>query len=859
MVNVHFKLYISRISAKITFVSMPNNLFLQELKRLILLKNKIRAVSPSDCRIISLSIQKELKKNISETTIKRLFGFAEIKHEFSKFTINTLKEYAGMIDESTIDLGTAPAAALDESINQQRALAEELTLSTLQHIRNRCSVPFEMTIPRAFAAQDILEFYKSKFNFTAFIAQPGYGKSTLLVHLVQQLFLTADAPLANNMLLFFKADQLFIKDDEQFSLENKIKHQLGLYQNINLITHFNQLLKERGIRLFVLIDGFSDLVIPKNNSSKIFDTIIGFIASIGDSESIKLILSMRSTTWSRFYEKIRHSYFFKSKWFPGTYFNANDNANVPQLTETEVAQIFQKMSPLEFTKISASLKLQLKFPFHIQWYYQLKEEYPAFESYTNIVYYEIIARFIQEKIYSATYATEKVLFCKMMIQLTNYGRKGYSVNKIELIREMPVFEDAYDELLASGILMEEKQLKGGLLSEHVRFIQPHIFEYFLFLELYDVFNQTMDKKFFELINTEYTGNQVRFQLLQWAVRLMVKQHKFSDMEAVLNLNINSYEKNYLIYFIAENLNYNIRQQPKLMREIRLQALHSLLIKKLIHFDFIDSCYKDAVNCLLTVVDHEPYALFYHTILAVFDCISLDQDRIQARMLAMEKLSNARKEWTIDPFVIIQLIDLKIKGIDVSNDPILVFIDEFKKGNFKAADANASPDSKEIISFLLILLVNLFYGSPEGAIQIIESITTQYPKLKRTRTLFSIYLLHLLAQANARVNPGRKTDQMEDILNLIYADEQRYNITAYVQSVFLSLKAEQRKNRKEYVQALRYAKEGLLIYKRNELTISELYNYKFIISIYQHLGNEEKAAEYTKQKEELMERKNVRLI
>lgn len=78
---------------------MSNTLILHELKRLILAKADIRVISPSDCGIISLAVQKELKKNISETTIKRLFGFAIHTHEFSRFTINTLAEYVGLKDE----------------------------------------------------------------------------------------------------------------------------------------------------------------------------------------------------------------------------------------------------------------------------------------------------------------------------------------------------------------------------------------------------------------------------------------------------------------------------------------------------------------------------------------------------------------------------------------------------------------------------------------------------------------------------------------------------------------------------------------------------------------------------------------
>ncbi|MDQ7949227.1 MAG: hypothetical protein REI78_05235 [Pedobacter sp.] len=835
---------------------MTDTSILQELKRLILVKNGIHIVSPSDCRIISLAIQKELKKNVSETTIKRLFGFAQIKHDFSKFTINTLKEYAGLVaDETITDHFANPALA---ALDHHRALAEKITAHTLQNIRNRCSVPYELTIPREFAKHDLEFFYHSKYSYTAFISQPGYGKSILLSHLVQQLFLDPAAPLKKDIVVFINADELFNEEMAELHLEDKIKSKLDIQTDIELAAFFEAQFQQTGTKLILIIDGFSELISTRSSKPRILDSLTGLISTIGQHEGIKLVLSMRSTTWSRFNEKIRNAYFYKQKWYPGSYFNLNDNSNVPPLTELEVEQIFHKMSPLDFAKINENLKVQLKFPFHIQWYYQLKEEYPAFESYTNILFYEIISRFIQEKIYNATYATEKVLCCKKIVQLTNYGRKGYAVPKIDLIQEMPIIKDAYDELLADGILMEEKQLKNGLSAEYVRFIQTHTFEYFLFLELYDLFSNQMDSKFFELINNEYTGNQVRFQLLQWSVRLMVKQYKFEEMEAVLSIKLNSYENNYLIYFIAENLSYNAKYDPLLTKEMSNQGLHALLIKKLIHFDFIDSCYKDAINCLIDIVDNEYNALFYHTILGIFDCLSLDQERINARLKQMEVLENARKTWTIDPYRIVALIQQKISGKAILDDPTLALIEEFKNhGSVLIKENKDLPSTMKTINYLLILMVNLFYGTPKEVIKIVNAIVKAYPALKRTREFFSIYLLNILAQAHAKINPGAKTDQMEKLLTNLYADI-RNNYTSYTQSVILSIKAEQSKNRKDYETALKYAEESLAIYRRNEFAIHELYTYQFMIALYKLLKNQEKIDFYTKQKQQLLAKKKVDL-
>ncbi len=829
---------------------MPDTLILQELKRLILVKTEIKVISPSDCRLISMSIQKETKKNISETTIKRLFGFAEIKHQFSKFTINAFIEYVGYQENISPLLENSKAE--DDELSLLKANAQTITSHTLQSIRNRCSVPYRMTIPRKFANHDYIFFRPSKYSFTAFISQPGYGRSILLSHLVQEMFIDETAPYKKDRTVFFSADSLFSKEQQEISLEDKVKAKIGLSPGTDLNSFFNEQFKKFGIKLNIIIDGFSDLVINKTSKLKIFDNIIHLISSIGENNSIKLILSMRSAKWIEFYDTFKPIAYLKNKWFAGSYLV--DNSNVPQLTEIEVEQIFNKISPIDFSKISESLKSHLKFPFQIQWYYRLREEYPNFESYTNIIHYEIIARFIKEKIYNSTYATEKALFCQKIVHLTNYGRRGYAVSKVDLFKQIPVFQNAYDELLADGILMEEVQMNVNFSPESVRFIQPHIYEYFLFIELYELFNHQMDSRFFELINDEYLGNQVRSQLLQWSARLMVKSYKLKEIKALLDLKLNNYEKNYLIYFIAENLSYNQKQDPELANQIKTQQLHQLLISKLIHFDFIDSCYRDAINCLIEVVDSNENELFYHSILLIFDCFSLNIPHILDRLERMEELSKEATQWELNPYEVLRLIYLKIKGIQVNESEVFDFIESFKAKKHPV-HPDMLPNIKQVINILHVLLTNIFYGSADEVPKIVRATFRSFPKLLKTRKLFSGYLLNLMAQASARINPGKKTDQMENILVKLYADG-RINQTLYAQSVLLSFKAEQSKNRKEYNLALQYAEECLLIYKRNELALNELVIYNLIIEIYTELGDKAKVEEYNYKKAYLLERKEI---
>ncbi|MCX2575102.1 hypothetical protein [Pedobacter sandarakinus] len=827
-----------------------------ELRRRILEKNNIKNISPSDCSLITANIQTALKKNISETTLKRFFGFANVSHQFSQFTINTLMEYVGQTGQTNHQdrkeyLDNGNQADLD----QIRYHALRVTRATILYIRNRCTVPFELTIKRNFAERDLRIFRECSYSFTSFISPPGYGKSILLLHLIQNMFLEERAEFSKDIVLFISADHIFNEDMEDLSLEDRIKTKLGLPLNTNLIDFFDDIFKKRKVKFFLVVDGVSDLILNRQLKPKIFIRIVDFISTIEHSESVKLIINMRSTTWSRFYEKIRYAHFLRNKWFPGSFYQASIATNVPPLSNNEIEDIVRKINPANDQTISPHLKQQLKFPYHIQWYYQLREEYPDFDAFTNIIYYEIIAKFINEKVYNSTYATEKILFCKKIILMTDYGRQTLKVAKTELIKDFPVFKNAYAELLADGIIMEEKQVENDLPKEYVRFVQPHVFEYFQFIELYDLFNHQLDEHFFNTINKQYFGNQSRFQMLQWAARLLVRLYKFKALNVMLNLELTSFEKNYLLYFIAENLTYRSKVDDNLIREIESQKFHQTLIKHLINFDFVDTSYNEAISCLIEVAESKRTKLIYQATLSLLNCISLDKNKIEVRLEQIEAIEEEGKNWLLNPCEALSLIYGKLWNAEVKSNRPLEIIENFKiLANIVPTDL--PPDATETLSYLFMLAINFLYGSQAETIKIVNAILYKHKRLSSTKNPIYLYLLSFSTLAHARINPGTHTDELELKLTHLVEDPSHFHAPSYARSLLLCLNSEQCKNKLDYENAILYAEEFLKIHQANNLTVHELAAYNVLIASYEKLNDHAKAAEYRLVRSELLTQKEI---
>lgn len=68
---------------------------LEALKLHTLAKTGIINITPMDCRTLSVSIMAKTKLGVSETTLKRLYGFAASKFNPSLFTLNALAAYCG--------------------------------------------------------------------------------------------------------------------------------------------------------------------------------------------------------------------------------------------------------------------------------------------------------------------------------------------------------------------------------------------------------------------------------------------------------------------------------------------------------------------------------------------------------------------------------------------------------------------------------------------------------------------------------------------------------------------------------------------------------------------------------------------
>ncbi|RZJ86108.1 MAG: NACHT domain-containing protein, partial [Chryseobacterium sp.] len=726
---------------------MYETYLIQEIRSRISQRAGIKNITPSDCKHIAEEIRKTVRKNVSETTLKRFFGFAAVSHGFSKYTMSALSEYADYMQP--IYFGGKPS--FDPTDNSWQKLHKKIgNISdyVLREIRNRSGLPYDMTISRKFAQHDLEEFYDNQASFMCFIAHPGYGKTILLSHIIQKYFRDQDAQYKDSIVLFLNASSFFRADNGKFDLNNHLKNILSIPQSEDLLTFLKEANTEQN-KFFLVIDGFEELVLNKDSKSQLFNDLVDFICTLDHNHDIKIIMSMRSTLWVRFYDKIRTSAYLKNAWFKGNYFNENDGSNVPPFTEDELQEIVENTGNENYSKINPVLKAQLKFPFHTHLYYQLREEDPFLNYGSNIAFYELISRFIQEKIFKSNHYTEKLRFIKHLLEITDYGQASHSVEKNLLIEEMIMFKNAYMELISDGILIEERRSIGFFPKEYISFLHPQVFEYFIYMELFNRF--TVSEKVDELFNyidSNYKGNANRFILLQWAVRHFIRTSSYEVIDYIQALELNNYERNYLVYFIAENLKYELNLFPEKANEIKGAKVHEKIIEGLSNLDYIDSCYFEGIQALIDVSEKDQNWVIYHTILSIIDILSLDAKRISARIHILNEYKELCESSFVNPLDFLELAYAKTQGQNPSAAHLIAKVEHLIEGGDKSTHPG-HPDTITGVFYMLLIGTNLFYGDPNKASQLINMVYNLHPRLIFSRTPFATYMLLLYGIACAR--------------------------------------------------------------------------------------------------------------
>ncbi len=341
-------------------------------------------------------------------------------------------------------------------------------------------MPFENTIPRAYCLQHIEKFLESKYSATVLIAPAGWGKSTALIHAAEHYWFGRNPACPQDICWFINAHaagSLLLKG---FSLSSWLDNQLNLGNGDNFREYFTAHPEERSGRLILVIDGFDEIAMSADKLKILYSKLEDFVYSNDQHPWVKVVLSIRSSTWGEVFHQSHQYPAFRKYWYLGPEMDEETNTNIPALTEQEVKSVLYNFDfdPATVRVFSDSFIQKLRHPYYLQLFCQLSNTPDQSFIDENLSLFEIISRFIQNRVFHSPANSFKMHLIEKLLGLLDMGRAGIYTDKSNLLNQNADYFPAYKELLADNILVEENLSQEIMFNVKVRFAHNFLLEYF---------------------------------------------------------------------------------------------------------------------------------------------------------------------------------------------------------------------------------------------------------------------------------------------------------------------------------------------------------------------------------------------
>lgn len=799
---------------------MNTNELLSQLRKFVLIKSGLRNIDPGHCKTISEFIFKETKNYVSETTVKRFFGFAQTLHKFSLFTLNSLSQYIGYSDwESFCNDKQSQNEDVNDIWSDLKIKCQAVTDISLIAKKNSSGIPFDATANRSFLYSDFDYFLKNNYQFTSISAHPGQGKSILLAHLVEHFFYSENAIYKKDIVLLINSGTINSIIQNDLSLKDWFLKEFKFYGVSELISYFKKNPKECKGRFVLIIDGVDQYL----SRSKYLKVFTDFLFSIEENNFVKIVLGLRVNTFVNMQPSISGSAFLTKAWYQGLFFDHDNGTNVPPLNKEEIFYTLTRIEGkvIQNEDVHHGLINQFKTPFWLQVYYKLKQENNKISLSNYLLCLELINYFLESKIFLSKNSTEKIFILKEISKIISKGSIYHRVSKEKVLNYITSYPEAYNELIYSGILIEEKRLTTSIPTEIIRFPNDDIYTYFLFLQLIEKLNFKPDETFFKEILIVYASQpDLRDLMLDWSIRFCINRNEIQVLKQIFKLPFTNDEKNKAFDFIC---NVAVFELEKPDSNFNSQTIDMHFIDIMVMGKIISKNYKTTVKKISEKVFNENIQIMLNVIECSICVMDLDKIGLAENMQILKRNYKKLQElFPINPYDLILYLSNNLGKKNNNSKTLTDKITQLCQQIYKSKpQKNEAITSAEIISYRLALIVLFSDKNYEACEHFLLAIVKKYPNIFYLRSsIFSSFLLILFTQTYIKLNKHKKAQRLIRYMDKLIGEDSTYH-TPYIKASYILAKANFFNYTKNYENALEETEIGLEIAKQHELYIVEI--------------------------------------
>lgn len=828
---------------------------LNELKSYVIAKSNLKNIDPSQCKMISDLILCETKNYLSETTLKRFFGFAQTAHKFSLFTLNTLSQYVGYYSwEIFCDAYIEKESVSINTWNDLKLRIQPFNQIALIKQKNKLGIEFNHTLERMFIYPDFEYFLKSDFMFNTIAAQVGMGKSTLLLHLTNHFFLSENAKYKEDIVIFVNRSNIQFAVNKSKIINQWARNIFNINDFTNIINYFIENPSEVKGRIVLILDGLDELI-SKPENFKIFNN---FLSGIEENTFLKVLISLRTSNWIHLKQKINSSAFLNKYWYKSIFFDAKESYNLPKLTHTEILNVLSKIEQKSIYEndIYNSLLQQFKTPFWLNVYADIKRTNSDLDLEDPLLSYEMTSYYLQQNIFLTSKSTEKVFLLKKISELCSEGLNGLRVDKEKVIELINNYSDIYDELLQLGILVEQKRYSTTIPTEIIKFSHEEIYIYFSFISFVDNAKYNINKDFFNNIIKTYSKDSTsRISILNWAIRFCVKRNQIRELKNIFNLQFTNKEKNQAFDFICNVIRYELNRPLSKFDKLPIDRD---LTDLLAFGDIYSLNYKKTIEAVSQNVSNLDCSIIIHLLECNIAIVELDKKSLN-KTLKLLKLNYQTLEdnFTFNPYELYQYFNLSLDKKKHNPEILNKKIEKlYQQINESKPQRNKDLSIEDIISYRMCVNVLFSQKKHEECINFILAITKKYPNIFLARNShYSTYLLLTLSNTLLMLGKLKPANKIISHIEKLIADESTY-ITSYLKGSFLCLKSNYNFKSNNHEITLKSANEAAKFASQHNMKIYEICMNLLKIELLQKTENTEEVSTLISDYFTLMNNQNV---
>lgn len=459
--------------------------------------NGTNSILSSDCYKLSFEILEKTNKRVSETTLKRFFGFTSCAHNPSQYTLNAICNYCDYPNWEEFKQEVDKEITAKTTNRQWKELKLQLTERTVSTIalEKRKISNWDLGIHDIALLTELMDkFHQGPKNLLMIHATANAGKTEKVARWVEKALQSR----THNMVLYLDDLSVFESAVYGYHARRWLANILDFPTESLLSDFLNQYQTYPPGSINILIDGFNEEILSENHYYAVLQNLLELIAELEEYPYVKFTLILRTHIYEKLKRKTPKTLI--TNWHQH---QVSDKDGLFNYTTKEISQLlFNHQIEHSLARIASSVNVEwMAMPRFFHWFIHQKKaglfEDLGDDMLQHLYIHDLFTK--NPKLFKAMEQTNRSLLLEFILSIPCADELTCSECRMTLSKsKILTFQglDLYHELVGFGAIVYEENASRQIGYRFPQY-KAYLFAYYLYhilgLKDEDAFVQQLDR------------------------------------------------------------------------------------------------------------------------------------------------------------------------------------------------------------------------------------------------------------------------------------------------------------------------------------------------------------------------------